>query len=212
MADRRVTATAFLRHLEYRYRPASQALDPEARVLDLRGDRVIVEMDTPSASSPQAVAAAPGGDISLPVIDSSAKLDETLLGRVRVRAAGRDTYEVNAADLQDVLDQTGRVLAEAWPTVRPTISIQEGVAMQVRSAVADGTFGSRGFRVSDPKMAARGGLTAGDVILAVNGQSVTGFSDVYRIYQDVRRNSTLATVSLDIERQGQLMTKTYRIR
>jgi hypothetical protein len=212
MADRRVTATAFLRHLEYRYRPASQTLDPEARVLDLRGDRVIVEMDTPSASGRQAVAAAPGGDISPPVIDSGAKLDETLLGRVRVRATGRDIYDVNAADLQDVLDQTGRVLAEAWPTVLPTVSIQDGVTMQVRSAVADGTFGSRGFRVSDPKMAARGGLTAGDVIMAVNGQSVTGFADVYRIYQDVRRNSTLATVSVDIERQGQLMTKTYRIR
>jgi S1-C subfamily serine protease len=66
--------------------------------------------------------------------------------------------------------------------------------------------------VSDPKLAARGGFATGDVILAVNGQSVTGFSDLYRIYQDVRRNSTLATVSVDVERQGQVMTKTYRIR
>jgi hypothetical protein len=212
IADRRVTATAFLRHLEYRYLSAPRPLDPEARVLELRGDRVIVEMDTSPASSGQAGTAMSGEEHSPPVIDAGEKLDETLLGRVRVRAAGRDSYEVNAADLQDVLDQTGRVLAETWPTVIPTVSIQEGVAMQVRSAVADGTFVSRGFRVSDPKMAARGGLAAGDVILAVNGQTVTGFADVFRIYQDVRRNPSLSTVSLDLERQGQLMTKTYRIR
>jgi hypothetical protein len=212
MADRRVTATVFLRHMEYRYLPTSHALDPEARVLELRGDRVIVEMDTSTTSSRQDVAAASGEDFSPPVIASREKLDGTLLGRVRVRAAGRDAYEVNAADLQEALDQTGRVLAEVWPSVRPTISIQEGVGMQIRSAVADGTFGSRGFRVSDPKMAARGGLAAGDVILAVNGQAVTGFADVFRIYQDVRRNPALATVSVDLERQGQVMTKTYRIR
>ena len=75
-----------------------------------------------------------------------------------------------------------------------------------------GTFTPRGLRVSSPNLAARAGLNTGDVILAVNGQSVTGFADVFRLYQDVRRNPGLTSVSVDIERQGQLMTKTYRIR
>ena len=73
-------------------------------------------------------------------------------------------------------------------------------------------FTPRGFRVSSPNLAARAGLNTGDVILAVNGQSVAGFADVFRLYQDVRRNPGLTSVSVDIERQGQLVTKTYRIR
>jgi hypothetical protein len=203
MADRRVAATVFLRSVDYRYVVASRPLDPEARVLEVRGDRATVELDVPAAPSPEASRAA---------IESNTKLDETLLARVRVRAAGRDSYEVNAADLHDALDHTGQVLAEAWPEVRPSVSIQDGVGLQIRSPVADGTFGAHGFRVSSPKLAAQAGLVSGDVILAVNGQPVTSFADVFRLYQDVRRNPALTIVSVAIERQGQVVTKTYRIR
>jgi S1-C subfamily serine protease len=61
-------------------------------------------------------------------------------------------------------------------------------------------------------LAAQAGLVSGDVILAVNGQPVTSFADVFRLYQDVRRNPALTIVSVAIERQGQVVTKTYRIR
>jgi hypothetical protein len=212
MADRRVAATPFLRSLEYRYVVVSSALDPEGRVLEVRGDRVTVEVDVPAVSNQRATASPSSSDASGATLNASKRLDETLLARVRVRAAGRDSYEINAADLQEALDHAGQVLSEAWPAVRPAVSIQEGVGLQVRSPVADGTFTPRGFKVSNPNLAAQAGLNTGDVILAVNGQSVTGFGDVFRLYQDVRRNPSVTTVSVDIDRQGQLVTKTYRIR
>jgi hypothetical protein len=212
MTDRRVAATAFLRSLEYRYAVVASPLDPEGRVLDVRGDRATVEVDVPAVPSQTATTLSSNPEASGTTLIASKQLDETLLARVRVRAAGRDSYEINAADLQEALDHAGQVLAEAWPAVRPVVSVQEGVGLQVRSPVADGTFTPRGFTVSSPNLAARAGLNTGDVILAVNGQSVTGFADVFRLYQDVRRNPSLTTVSVDIERQGQRMTKTYRIR
>jgi hypothetical protein len=202
VSDRRLAATAFLRSVEYRYVVASKPLDPEPRLVEVRGDRATVELDVPDVPSAATSDNAP----------AQAKLDEGLLARVRVRPAGRDRYEIDAADVQEVLAHTGRVLAEAWPEVRPTVSVQEGIGAQLRSPVADGAFGSRGFKVSSPRLAAQAGLAPGDVVLAVNGQSVTGFGDVFRLYQEIRRNPTLTTLSVDIERQGQVVTKTFRIR
>ena len=140
------------------------------------------------------------------------KLDPTLLGRVRVTERGANTYEVSAADLQQALDHGGRVLAEAWPTVWPLVSLREGISLQVRSPIADGVFEARGFRVTSPNLAQRAGIEVGDVLLAANGQSVNGFGDVYRLYQRVRRDSRLSVVEVSLERQGVSVTKIYRIR
>ncbi len=50
------------------------------------------------------------------------------------------------------------------------------------------------------------------MVLAVNGQPVNTLSDVYRLYRKVRDDGQISTVQLDLERQGQPMTKVYRIR
>jgi membrane-associated protease RseP (regulator of RpoE activity) len=140
------------------------------------------------------------------------KLDASLLGRVRVTESAPDTYEVRARDLQDVLDHGGQVLAEAWPTVRPLVSLRDGVTLQVQSPIADGMLGPRGFRVTSPNLAERAGIEVGDVILSVNGQAINGFVDLYRLYQKVKRDGTLSLIELKLERQGMPITNTYRIR
>jgi membrane-associated protease RseP (regulator of RpoE activity) len=155
-------------------------------------------------------AAATGVEDQIPAL--SRTLDATLLGRVRVREAGPNVYEVSATDLQAALDHGGQVLAEAWPTVWPLVSLRDGVSLQVRSPVADGVLGPRGFRVTSPNLAERAGIELGDVVLAVNGQAVNSFGDLYSLYQKVRSDSRLSTVELRLERQGVPVTKTYQIR
>ena len=139
-------------------------------------------------------------------------LDATLLGRVRVAEKSPHAYEVSAADFQAALDHGGQVLAEAWPTIRPLVSLGEGVSLKVQSPVAEGVLGPRGFRVTSPNLAARAGIQVGDTILAVNGQGVNTFVDLYRLYQTVTRDPQLSLIEVSLERQGVPVTKTYRIR
>jgi S1-C subfamily serine protease len=99
------------------------------------------------------------------------------------------------------------VLAEAWPTLWPRVSLQDGVSLQLRSPVADGVLGPRGFRVTSPNLAERAGIELGDVVLAVNGQAVNSLGDLYSLYQQVQREARLSTVELGLERHGVPVTK-----
>jgi hypothetical protein len=214
-ADRRLMRTPLLKGLDYQYVVTTNPLDAEPRILSIRGDRAALEVDVPPSRQVTAVTsplASGAGGTEDQIPNLSRKLDATLLGRVRVTPTGPNAYEVNAADVQEVLDHGGRVLAEAWPTLWPMVSLPEGVTIQVRSPVADGVFEPRGFRVISPNLARRAGVEVGDVILAVNGLAVNTFGDLYRLYQQIRRDPRLSLVELSLERQGTPVTKTYRIR
>jgi len=65
--------------------------------------------------------------------------------------------------------------------------------------------------VSSPNLAERAGLEMGDVVVAVNQQPITGFGDLFRLYRKVKADQSLSAVEVQLERQGQLVTKTYRI-
>jgi hypothetical protein len=214
-ADCRLVRTPLLKGMDYQYVVTTNPLDSEPRLLSIRGDRAALEIDVappralPTVAPPQASGTA-GTDDQIPNL--SRKLDATLLGRVRMTATGPNAYEVNAADVQELLDHSGRVLAEAWPTVWPIVSLRDGVNLRVRSPVADGVFESQGFRVTSPNLAQRAGIEMGDVILTVNGQAVNSFGDLYLLYQQVRRDPRLSLVEVSLERNGSLVTKSYRIR
>ena len=49
-------------------------------------------------------------------------------------------------------------------------------------------------------------------ILGVHGQPVKSFADVFRVYNQLQRDPHVSIIQLDLERQGQRVTKTYRIR
>ena len=110
------------------------------------------------------------------------------------------------------MEHAGQVLQEAWGSVRPLLSVQDGMRFRVESPLADGVLGPTGFQVDSPKLAERAGLQAGDIVYSVNGQPVTGFPDLVRLYTEVKRNPHIAVVEVGLERQGQRLTKTYRIR
>jgi hypothetical protein len=211
----RFTGTLRLRAVEYRYVPTSGPLDAEPRVLELRGDHAALEVDISSSASapPASPSARKAADLSSAGHSAAGKgFEHTLLGRVRVTPTAQDSYEINAADLNAALDQSVQFLAETWPRIWPSVSFQHGINYDIQSPIADGTLGPRGFRVTSANLAERVGLDVGDVILGVNGQPVKSFADVYRVYSQMQRDPHLSIIQLDLERQGQRLTKTFRIR
>ena len=211
---RRLTRTTILEGVEYRYVNVSGPVDPEPRVLQIQAHRATLLVDTAAPHNSVAPRAETPGQAEIReyALATQQRLDGTVLGRVRVKGAGRDAYEVSSADLKLAMDHGGAVLMEAWNSVRPMLSWTQGINFHVTSAVADGVLESQGFRVTSPKLAERAGLEAGDVVVAVNQQPIRGFGDVFRVYRQVRASTNLSTVELKIDRQGQLVTKTYRIR
>ena len=211
----RVIGTPSLRVVEYRYVRTGGPLDTEPRVVELRDDRARLEVDMPLtvSGSPAIGAAVRATPMPTPPPPEAGRtFESTLLGRVRVKPTADDSYEINAADVNAARESGVQLLAEAWPKVWPSGSFRGGLGLDVQSPIADGTLGPRGFRVTSPNLAERGGVQVGDLIVGVNGQPVNGFADVYRVYRQMQRDRNLSLIQLDLVRQGQHLTKTYRIR
>ncbi|MCI0372501.1 MAG: PDZ domain-containing protein, partial [candidate division NC10 bacterium] len=212
------TETVLLQELHYRYQVVDRLLHPDPVLVALEGARALlaVEVLRPGAGSPTAppgpAGPAPAPDGSPAAPPARALLDGELLEKVRVREAGPGLYEVPAADVQAMLENAGRVLADLWPTVQPSLSLQTGLQYQISSAAGDGILSGQGFTLTAPKLAARVGLQVGDTILSVNGRPVDGFASLYGIFRAVRQDPALRTVQVELERRGTRLTQTYRIR
>jgi len=214
------SGTVLLERLHYRYQVVDRPGHPDPVLVALEGTRAVlaVEVLRPGAGAPAAppgpaaAGPAPTPDGSPAAPPARALLDGDLLEKVRVREAGPGLYEVNAGDVEAVMENTGRVLADLAPLVLPTLTLKTGLQYQITSAAGDGVLTGRGFTLTAPKLAARAGLQAGDTILSVNGQPVDGFASLYRIFQGVRQDPALRTVQVEVERQGTRLTQTYRIR
>ena len=209
--DRRFTRAASLTGADYRYVATVAPLDPEPRLLSIHGERAILEVDV---HPPQSLVAVPprhgdspsGAPSTVDALDR--KPDVTPFERVRVTETAPDTYEVSSAELKDALDHGGRLLAQQWPRVQPLLSIRDGISLQVKSPVADGVLSPRGFQVTSPNLAGRAGIEVGDVILAIDGQAVSSFADLYYLYRKAVRNPRLSEVEVRLARRGVPVTKT----
>jgi hypothetical protein len=214
-SDWRFTKSAVLKGLDYQYIATAAPLDPEPRLLAIRADRATLQMDIPPPTS--IATPPPREDAGIagsrgPMIGLNERREETLLGRVRVKATGPHTYEVSGTDLQDALDHGGQLLAEVWPRVWPLLSVRDGVNLDVQSPLADGVIGPRGFRVTSPNLARRAGIEVGDVILEIDGQSVDSLGDLYRLYRKAVSEPLHSLVEVRLERQGTPISKLYRVR
>ena len=208
------TGTVMLEEVHYRYRTVERVAHQDPVLVSFEGSRAILEVEVVRSSAPvmegPVTGAAPPGP--QPAHPPRARLDAGVLGQVRVTEAGSGIYEVNAADVHTVLENTGRVLADLSPIILPILSVKSGVQYRITSAASDGVISSQGYTVIAPKLAERAGIEAGDTILSVNGRPVDGLGSLYRIYREVGRDSALTTVRMELERQGTRLTKTYRIR
>ncbi len=187
------TDTVLLDQLHYRYKVVDRILHPDPVVVALEGSRAVLEVEV--LRSP-----------------ARATLDGELLAKVRIQEISPGLYEVNAADVQAVLDNAGQVLTDLWPAVQPSLSLQTGLQYRITSAMSDGVLTGQGFTVTAPKLAERAGLQVGDTILSVNGQPVNGFASLYGIIREVRGNPALSTVQVELDRRGTRLTKIFRIR
>jgi membrane-associated protease RseP (regulator of RpoE activity) len=187
------TGTVMLDQVHYRYKVVERVAHPEPVVVALEGSRAVLEVE---------------------VLRSAARatLDGELLAKVRIQEISPGLYEVNAADVQAVLDNAGQVLTDLWPAVQPSLSLQTGLQYRITSAMSDGVLTGQGFTVTAPKLAERAGLQVGDTILSVNGQPVNGFASLYGIIREVRGNPALSTVQVELDRWGTRLTKIFRIR
>jgi hypothetical protein len=219
------SGTVLLEVLHYRYQAVDRPEHPDPVLVGLEGARALLQVKVPRTTSlPTQPAptpplpgesradAGPASPAPPPTDPARALLDGDLLEKVRVRETGPGLYEVNAGDVETVLENTGRVLADLAPLVLPTLTLKTGLQYQITSAAGDGVLTGQGFTLTAPKLAARAGLEAGDTILSVNGQAVAGFASLYRIFREVRRDPTLHTVQVELDRRGSRLTKTYRIR
>jgi hypothetical protein len=214
----RVTETAVVQELHYRYQVVDQLRHPDPLLVALEGARALLAVEvlrSGAGGSPEAVPApvpTGAGPAGGPAPPNRALLDESLLEKVQVKEVAPGLYQVPAGEVQTVLDNAGRVLADLAPFVLPSLSFETGLQYRITSAASDGILSKQGFTVTAPKLAERAGLQAGDTILSVNGRPVNGFASLYAIFQAVRRDPALHTVQVDLERQGKRLTQTYRIR
>jgi len=211
---RTFAGTVLLDAVHYRYRRVERVVHLDPVLLALEGSRAILEVEVSHPTGPASGVPAEGTDGPVAGLGSPVRttLDAALLSQVHLRESAPDRYDVRAADVQAVLENAGRVLAELAPGVVPTFSTTGGVEYRITSAASDGVLGRQGFTVWAPKLAERAGIQLGDTILSVNGVPVDGFPSLFRIYQQLRRTPALATVQMEVERGGTRVTKTYRFR
>jgi subtilisin family serine protease len=204
----RIEAITRISGVRYQYVFTPGPIDAEPRFLRLEAGQAVLEIDvstaralaSPATTAPHEDAAATPAD---PV--------EALIRRMAIHPTGLNTYEVSNRDIRVLLDLAGPILASTTPEGWPALSLSEGVGWHIDSAVANGVLGPQGFRVVSPKLAERAGINVGDVILSVNGQTVGGMTDLLRVYRQMRQ-SCPTIVRVELERDGQLLMKTYRVR
>lgn len=202
--------TVLLEHLSYRYRSVDRISNPDPVLVVLDGPAAVLEVETlPRPAPPAAPSDAPA---SMPAPGPRAVLDEALLGRVRIQPLGPEQYELHRGEMRVILDNAGQVLGDLKPFVLPVLSLHTGLQFKIRSAASDGILGRRGFEITSAKLAGRAGLEAGDVILSVNGRTVDGFSSLFQIYQELKRDTATPRIDVELERDGRRLTKTYWLR
>lgn len=200
-----------LNHLTYRYQMVDRVSRPDPLLVALHGLQAVLHIEVSRWFSFPAPASPPIGAEASPRQQDGAP-DPTILTKMRVTERDPHTYEVNAADMQALLDNADRVAFELLPKVRPFFSIENGLGYRLTGPPGEGTLTSEGFTITSLRMANRIGLEAGDRVLRINGHPVDGFASAFRIYYDIRRDPNLSTISVDLVRRGSPLTKVYRIR
>jgi len=211
--DRVVAGTTILRGLNYHYWVAEHSPDPDPRLRCVRAGRA--HLDVPvlrPSQGDQMSADGPGAASRAETVTPTGDFPGQSRGAAaRVVEIGPHTYQVGATDLQELLEQGARRVAEAWPGGWLAVPTLSGEPQRIESPVADGMLGPRGFRLTSPKLAEIAGLERGDLILAVDGQAVNTFADLYQVYQQVRRAARRPRFEVTLERDGVPVTKTYLI-
>jgi hypothetical protein len=150
----------------------------------------------------------PGGP---PSLQGGATLAE-VVDHIPLAKVEPDTWEVPGSEVKDLGNHLEPLLMETLRSATPTFTMAGGVALSVNTSMGSGVLDKRGFSIGYLKLARRTGLEVGDRILFVNGQAVNSAGGLFRIYRQVKSDSSLSEVKVVINRNNQLRTLTYRLR
>ena len=146
-------------------------------------------------------------DSSLLAVQAQQQLDTIPVVQVEPR-----TWEVSASDAQAAMESGEAIMNNAVRSGQLGIGLGEGLAVDVKTPLADVRIDKRGFVITTPNLAGRVGLQVGDRILAVNDRPIGGFGDLVGAYYQFKAMSSIRTVQVTIERNEVPITLTYRIR
>ncbi len=207
-----VAGTMELERLQYRARLVDRLVDVAPVLIAVAGSRAIVEVEILRAALTVLQPLASGQDTpSSPA--KRRKLDPELFAEIPVEEVEPNTYEVDAEDVRSAIENVDQVLADFQAMIVPTLSLQHGLRLNVKSAVVDGTLSQSGFTVKRIGVAQTFGIRVGDTITSLNGHPVNSPRNAWWTYQEIFiRNHSLTKVRVKIIRDGALLTKTYRIR
>ncbi len=167
-------------------------LDGEEYLVEIRGTRAILQRDV-EFSSPTA-------------------LQEARLAAIKIAQVGPHTWEVSAKDIRTAMGSGEAILNSALADSHIDFTRDLGVGLEVKTPIADVRIDNTGFQITNPNLASRAGLQVGDRILQVNDTPINGYASLVEAYGQIKSNASIQTVNLNIERDGQPLTFTYRIR
>jgi hypothetical protein len=79
----------------------------------------------------------------------------------------------------------------------------------VTSNLIEGVLSAEGFAVTDPRLAGRLGIQAGDMIVRIDDHPPTG---LLAVLIPLQRDPDRATVVVEIDRAGNRLVQSYRVR
>ena len=183
--------------LEYRHRILTHGerklLDGELYLVGLQGTRAILQRDIDPPPSPT-------------------KLMEERLAAIQIIQTAPRVWEVNARDIQTAMESGETIMNHTLGESRIDISGTRGIGLELKTPIADVRLDRGGFLITSPNLASRAGLQIGDRVLGINGMPIDGLGSLFGAYQTIKKDSTLRTVTLTIERNEKPVTFTYRIR
>ncbi len=80
---------------------------------------------------------------------------------------------------------------------------------RVTSGLIEGVLSAEGFAVTDPRLAGRLGIQAGDMIVRIDDHPPTG---LLAVLMPLQRDPDRATVVVEIDRRGNRLVQSYRVR
>jgi hypothetical protein len=192
--------SALIDRLRYqvRYEPTAMS-SSEYVVVEIAGRQALLERRTDSVPGGSSFAAE---GVPLPELVDRVAFVEVVPG----------TWQVPAQAVKQIGSQVGPLLTEALSSATPSFTRGYGIALTLDTSIGTGTLDRRGFLIGTARLAHRAGLEVGDRILFVNDQPVNSIGGLYRIYRQLKSESTLSEVKVVINRNNQMRTLTYRIR
>lgn len=210
---RTLAAIVPLARLCYRLKAVARVVHAEPVLVSLTGSTAILEREV-EGDVPHL---APGPRTTPPPREESGRsprtLDVELVAPAPVNQVDDGTFVLDGESLQPVLDTVRRMVPAKASGIIAAFPQQADLSIDMTSPLMDGTLHRRGFTVTNSKVAQAFGLRAGDTVLSLNGRAVNSPLNAWWAFQEILiKHRSVATLHLEVEREGARVVNKYQIR